>query len=161
MIAGIDIESASTVVELGSGTGVITVKILDSVDHQTNFIAIELDTHMYRAFKKHWPSVKIYNDSAENLTSILKKESISQVNAIVSGLPWAAFPHSLQSLILSEVVKNLSPGGYFTTFAYVQGMLLPSARRFKKMLKHNFSYVETSAIIWNNVPPAFVYRCRK
>jgi phospholipid N-methyltransferase len=161
MVTGIGIESATYVVELGSGTGVITLKILDSVNQQTNFIAIELDEHMYKAFKKHWPFVKIYNDSAENLSTILKKERVSYVDAIVSGLPWAAFPYALQVLILSEIVKNLSPGGYFTTFAYVQGLLLPSARRFKKMLKHHFSHVETSAVIWNNIPPALVYRCKK
>ncbi|MFA7231608.1 MAG: rRNA adenine N-6-methyltransferase family protein [Victivallaceae bacterium] len=161
MISGIDIESAAHVVELGPGTGVITLEILTSVNHQTNFIAIELDTHIYDAFKKHWPFVKIYNDSAGNLSAILEQEKISHVDAIVSGLPWAAFPDSLQIQILEEVIKNLSPGGYFTTFAYVQGMLLPAARRFRKLLKRSFSCVETSPIVWNNIPPAFVYRCRK
>lgn len=161
MISGIDIESAAHVVELGPGTGVITSKILTSMNHNSNFIAIELDAHIYKAFKKHLPLVKIYNDSAVNLSSILKDEGILHVDAIVSGLPWAAFTYSLQKQILSEVIKNLSPDGYFTTFAYVQGALLPSARRFKKLLNHSFANVETSEIVWNNIPPAFVYRCRK
>lgn len=161
MVNHINIETAANIVELGSGTGVITSEILSSMQPESNFVAIELDTHIYQHFKRHWPHIKIYNESAENLSLVLEKEKISHADAIISGLPWAAFPSKLQSYILSEVVANLAQGGYFTTFAYTQGMLLPSARRFRKLLDQNFSSVETSKIIWNNIPPAFVYRCQK
>lgn len=161
MVNHIHIESAANIVELGSGTGVITSKILASMHPESNFIALELDTHIFQLFKRHWPHVKIYNESAEDLTLILHKEKVASVDVIISGLPWAAFPSKLQIYILDEVVKSLAPGGYFTTFAYVQGMLLPSARRFTKLLEQNFSSVETSRTIWNNIPPAFVYRCQK
>ncbi|QSH42094.1 rRNA adenine N-6-methyltransferase family protein [Lentisphaerota bacterium ZTH] len=161
MLAGTNIESAQNVIELGPGTGVITMEILTLISHQTKFFAVELDNHIYKEFKKHWPHVKIYNDSAENLGNIMEKDGMENADVIVSGLPWAAFPEQLQQSILQEVLASLPENGCFTTFAYLQGMMLPAARRFKKMLKSNFAEVETSKVIWKNIPPAFVYRCRK
>ncbi|MCP3964862.1 MAG: ribosomal RNA adenine dimethylase domain-containing protein [Lentisphaerae bacterium] len=161
MLTGTNIESAQNVIELGPGTGVITMEILTSIGHQAKFFAVELDSHIYEEFRRHWPHVKIYHDSAENLGDIMKKDGMTRADVIVSGLPWAAFPQSLQKTILKEVVESLPENGYFTTFAYLQGMMLPAARRFKKMLKKEFSEVSTSKVIWKNIPPAFVYRCRK
>jgi phospholipid N-methyltransferase len=62
---------------------------------------------------------------------------------------------------MHPILDNLNDGGYFTTFAYIQGVFIPSARRFRKFLSESFSSVETSRVIWSNLPPAFVYRCRK
>jgi phospholipid N-methyltransferase len=55
----------------------------------------------------------------------------------------------------------LGDGGYFTTFAYLQGLLLPAGQRFKKLLNKSFRQVTVSRVIWANVPPAIVYRCKK
>ena len=55
----------------------------------------------------------------------------------------------------------LRPGGQFATFAYLQGLLLPAARRFRANLGRSFSQVERSPTAWTNLPPAFVYRCRR
>ena len=41
------------------------------------------------------------------------------------------------------------------------GVLLPAGQRFKKRLHASFSEVTTSPGVWMNLPPAFVYRCRK
>jgi hypothetical protein len=54
----------------------------------------------------------------------------------------------------------LGKGGQFVTFAYLQGLILPAAQRFRKLLKQYFSEVSTSRTVWLNVPPAFIYRCR-
>lgn len=157
----INIESAEAVVELGPGTGVITDEILARLNPQAKFVAIELDSKMYEALRKNRPDLHIVNDSAVNLTKIMKDADIKHLNTIVSGLPWAAFPESLQVGILDAIVDSLSEGGYFTTFAYLQGLALPAGQRFKKMLKNFFREVEVSRIIWNNIPPAIVYRCKK
>ena len=95
------------------------------------------------------------------LPEIMEKADIKTLNAIVSGLPWAAFPEKLQLGILNAVVDSLSDGGYFTTFAYLQGLLLPAGQRFKKLLKKSFKEVKISRVVWNNMPPAIVYRCKK
>jgi phosphatidylethanolamine/phosphatidyl-N-methylethanolamine N-methyltransferase len=62
-------------------------------------------------------------------------------------------------LFLDEMMKALKPGGRFVTFAYLHGLLLPSAQRFADLLPQYFSSVTKSDIVWLNLPPAFVYRC--
>ena len=69
-------------------------------------------------------------------------------------------PESLQREILNAVLSNLAPGGYFVTFAYLQGLMLPAGMRFRRLLSETFGEVRTSSVVWRNLPPAFVYRCR-
>ena len=69
------------------------------------------------------------------------------------------FPDDLQERILDAMIRVMPPGGVFVTFAYLQGLMLPAGRRFRRNLKRRFSNVETSDVIWLNLPPAVVYRC--
>ena len=161
IISHINIESSEAVIELGPGTGVITDEILSRINHQTKFVAIELDNKMYKTLRRNRPALNIVNDSAENLPEIMKNAGIKHLNTIISGLPWAAFPEKLQLGILDVIVNSLCDGGYFTTFAYLQGLLLPAGQRFKKLLRKSFKEVTVSRVIWTNIPPAIVYRCKK
>lgn len=161
LVSGTDIEEADCVAELGPGTGAVTGTILNSMPQKGHFFAVELNSDVITAFHAKFPSVTVYNDSAANLPKLLNQEKIDLLDVVISGLPWAIFPASLQEDILSAVLQSLKPGGYFTTFAYVQGVLLPSGMHFKKRLDRFFSQVEKSPVVWNNFPPAFVYRCRK
>jgi phospholipid N-methyltransferase len=43
----------------------------------------------------------------------------------------------------------------------VLGVVAPAAWRFKKKLYAKFDKVETSRIVWSNIPPAFIYICEK
>jgi len=161
IISHINIESSEAVIELGPGTGVITDEILSRINHQAKFVAIELDNKMYKTLRRNRPALNIVNDSAENLPEIMKNAGIKHLNTIISGLPWAAFPEKLQLGILDAIVNSLCDGGYFTTFAYLQGLLLPAGQRFKKLLRKSFKEVTVSRVIWTNIPPAIVYRCKK
>jgi phospholipid N-methyltransferase len=67
----------------------------------------------------------------------------------------------LQRDILKAAHDSLSDDGVFVTFAYLQGFALPPAWRFRSLLRGLFSEVKQSDVVWRNVPPAFVYRCRK
>ena len=80
---------------------------------------------------------------------------------MICGLPWAAFPETLQDELLATILTVLRPGGRFLTFAYLQGLLLPAGRRFRKKLKTTFDRVTTTRTVWCNVPPAFVYCAEK
>ena len=161
LVAGIGLEHAENVAELGPGTGAVTGTILRSVPGNGRFFAVELNADVINAFHRNYPEVTIYNDSAVNLPALLDREHIESLDAVISGLPWAVFPSALLEDILQAVIKSLKPGGYFTTFAYIQGVLLPSGQSFRKRLRRFFPQVEKSPVVWNNFPPAFVYRCRK
>ena len=51
--------------------------------------------------------------------------------------------------------------GAFTTFAYRHGLVLSAARRFRRALHETFEEVLVTETVWRNVPPAFVYVCRR
>ena len=161
MVSEIGIEKAELVVELGPGTGAITRELIQRLPKNGKLLAVELDGMLCEYLRRTFPGVEICHDSASNLTHILKQRDLPPANAVVSGLPWAVFPESLQREILGTLVENLSPGGVFTTFAYLQGLMLPAGIRFRKLLNELFSEVATSRVVWKNLPPALVYRCHK
>lgn len=161
MTRHIGMEKAETVVELGPGTGAITCEIIPRLSPDAGFIAIELDDEMAENLRLRFPRAKICCGCASLLPEILKQENRPEADVIISGLPWAIFSEKLQDEILGAVVEVLPEGGYFSTFAYIQGVMLPAGIRFRRRLESLFSKVESSQIIWRNFPPAFVYRCQK
>jgi phosphatidylethanolamine/phosphatidyl-N-methylethanolamine N-methyltransferase len=161
MVNGHDLERCSTVVELGPGTGAFTVPILSRIGKSTLFFALELDAAFTRSLKVRFPSLTVYNDSAERLGDYLALHERTKADYIVSGLPWASLPLQVQDRIFAVVLSSLSPGGVFATFGYVHARWLPNAKKFRRRLEESFSRVETSRVVWKNFPPAFVYRCTR
>ena len=161
IIDGIGLEAAEAVLEYGPGTGAFTQHILGKLGTGTKFAAVELNPEFATAFRGRYPRVQLFEDSVANARSICDQAGIQFVDCIISGLPWAAFPVSLQVKILDEMMRVLKPGGMFVTFAYVHGVPLPPARKFKALLPRYFTSVSKSPVVWLNLPPAFVYRCRR
>ena len=157
----IGIENAETVVELGPGTGAITREIYEKVADKSRFAAVELDETLAAELEKRFDGLTVFRGCASQLENMLNAKGLPKADVVVSSLPFAIFPEELQEKILKGVLRGLAPGGVFTTFAYLQGAILPAGIRFKRKLKENFSEVTTGSIVWGNMPPAFVYRCRK
>ncbi|MBX7187474.1 MAG: methyltransferase domain-containing protein [Vicinamibacteria bacterium] len=161
MVEGMDLREAETVVELGPGTGPFTRVIQDELKPGACFLCFEINPEMAEALRHNFPNVQVVNDSIENLAHYLKEAGRDTVDAVVSGLPWAAFSPDRQRRLLDATVMPIKPGGRFSTFAYSHAAWTPPARRFRELLESRFAQVETSKVVWRNVPPAFVYRCRK
>jgi len=160
MLSGCELKNARTVVEFGAGTGAFTRPILERIGANTTFLALELDDKHARGLRQRFPGVHVYRDSAEKVQKYLAMHRRKKADYIISGLPWANMPVTVQECILEGVLNSLKPDGLFTTFAYVHARWLPRARRFRERLEHYFARVETSPIVWRNLPPAFVYRCQ-
>jgi len=155
---GIDLERARTIVELGPGTGALTRFIVERAAPDAQVMAVEIDQGFADTIRSRYPRVAVVHGSAERLPEYVNG---SPADCIVSGLPWAAFAARQQAQILDAVLAALKPGGWFATFAYIHAAWLPGGARFRSKLDDSFSTVSLSPVIWNNVPPAFVYRCRK
>ena len=82
------------------------------------------------------------------------------VDCIVSGLPFLLFPMSMQRKILEEIKSMLRPGGYLSQVT-LGAEVLPNTRKFRKVLDRVFPDTRRVGPILANMPPAFVYRCRK
>lgn len=161
MLKPIDFDRLGAIAELGAGTGSFTKYILERKRHQTKFVALETNPRFCEYLIRRWGSFWFANRSAEELRTTLNTKEIAHVGAVVSGLPWANLRRDLQVCVLRQVLLSLDPGGVFVTFAYLQGLMLPGGIRFRKLLREQFASVERTKIVWSNLPPAFVYVCRK
>ncbi|AJC84448.1 class I SAM-dependent methyltransferase [Campylobacter peloridis] len=153
------VHNAKNIVEIGPGTGSFTQYILKQKSHKANFFAVEINPHMAKKLKKNIKNIDVEVNSAEFLSNMLEKRSIKQLDLIISGIPWAMLNSKEQDVLLNSIHEVLEEKGCFATFAYV--LPTPKGRAFKKKLFATFSKVEISPIIWQNLPPAFVYFCTK
>lgn len=163
--------------EFGSGTGVFTKRALQILPGGAAFISIEQNPKLVAMLTaeleqerccnptapwcEKFPNTPVYCDTVENLPVLMKQHQLAYLDSIISGLPWASFNDELQDRLLGVALDSLRPGGYFATFAYLQGVLLPAGQHFYAKICQRFSSVERSKVIWKNLPPAFVYSCTK
>ncbi len=155
------LDEMGTVVELGSGTGVFTEKILEKKNPEALFFAIEINPEFCEATKLRCPSATVYRDSAENMKKYLEQHGKNSCDCIISSLPWAIFDHGTQDRLLEIIWDVLKPGGRMITFSYSISMMVPNARRFRSILRNKFTSVVKSKTVWSNFPPAFVYSAEK
>ena len=156
VVESCDIRPADTVVELGPGTGAFTGLILKRLSSRGRLLAVELNPTHADILRRRFPKCEVIEDSAEHLRQHLNGEL---ADCIVSGLAWATMHPRLQNQIFRAILKSLKPGGQFVAFAYVHAAWMPASRRFRQRLERHFKQVETTPIVWRNLPPAFVFRC--
>lgn len=161
MLDEMDWEIAENIVEYGPGTGAITRHIAARLSAEQRFFAVELNDRFVPVLAKHCPTVKIRIGSVGDIRSICDSEEMPSVDAIISGLPWTAFEEELQNQLLDAMFSVLSEHGQFITFAYLHGLPLSSAKRFRSVLESVFDSVSVSPIVWRNMPPAIFYSCRR
>lgn len=149
------------VVELGPGTGSVSAIISRLLPPGARHLAVELDGELARYLRATRPGVEVIEGDATRLGALLAERGVTRVDAVVSGLPWALFDTATQASILREVARVVGPTGAFTTFAYLHGIPLTAARRFRATLRETFDEVVVSATVWRNLPPAFGYVCRR
>lgn len=159
MVEGCDLPSRETVVELGPGTGAFTGLILDRLRRRSQFFALEINARNVSELRRRFPRLQVYADCAARLPDYLRLHEAPKTDCIISGLAWGNMLPRTQNRILDAVLSSLAPGGLFTTFAYVHASWFPTSLRFRKRLFHHFSRIETTPIVWRNLPPAFIYRC--
>jgi phospholipid N-methyltransferase len=160
MVAGDELMSAETVVELGPGTGSFTRAILRAMDAEATFLALELDDRAVRRLRQEFPGVHVYHDSAEAIQRYLSQHSKRWADYVVSGLPWALMEAEVQGRIMEKVASSLSDRGVFVTFTYLVSRSTSKGRQYARVLDRLFDEVAVSSRVWRNFPPAMVYRCR-
>ncbi|MDG4798322.1 methyltransferase domain-containing protein [Micromonospora sp. WMMD1082] len=149
------------VVELGPGTGAFTDAVQQRLAGRGQHIALEINPRFAEQLAARHPAVDVVNADAATLETVLAQRGLRRADAVVSGLPWAAYAEDQQRSVLSGVVAALPPGGVFTTFAYVHARWAPPARRLLHSLQARFDEVVISRTVWANLPPALVYYCRR
>jgi phospholipid N-methyltransferase len=161
MVQEAGLAGTRTVVELGPGTGAITQAIVSELAREALFVAVEFNAAFAAALARGFPSACVLNDSAERLPELLAEQGRPSADCILSSLPFAAFPTAQQERLLDAALRALAPGGRFVTYAYIPAAWLVTGRNLRRLLASRFPRIETTPVVWRNLPPAFVYRCVK
>ena len=150
----IDPEKARVVVELGPGDGVITRYILDRLAPDAQLLIFEINEVFVEKLRTtlHDPRLVLIHDSAENMGAHFAEHGISEVDYVVSGIPFVMLPEELTDSITNECHTWLRPGGQFIQFHY-SPLLVPFYRRV-------FGNADVDLIALN-IPPALVICCEK
>ena len=161
MLRTIDLGPKARIAEYGPGTGAFTQAILARIDPAATFFAVERNEALAEQLRARFPKLHLHTGSVEDIEAFCRAEGVGELDAIVSGLPWASFPQSLQTRILDATMKVLRPGGQLVTFAYHTGLLMPAGRRFQRLLPRYFSKITRGRSVCRNTPPAFTIRCTR
>ncbi|AZS15844.1 phospholipid methyltransferase [Paenibacillus lutimineralis] len=151
MVEPVSWDEVNSVAELGAGTGAITKYIRTVVKADTRVLLFEKDPVLYRELRFQYAQYGCYRDACR-LQYVMNQEKIEQLDCVISGLPFFNFPQTTRDHLLDEIIASLKDGGLFIAFQY--------SRQMKKQLAGRFD-IEEIKFVPLNVPPAFVYVCRK
>ncbi|MHB0754384.1 class I SAM-dependent methyltransferase [Polaribacter sp. M15] len=154
MIRKINFAKADVVVELGPGNGAITKYILERLSPNAILICFEINDNFYEQLEAiQHPQLVVVKASAEIIKEELRKLNISKVNYIISSLPLTIIPDEVSDEILKKTYQVLEHQGTFVQYQYS----LTYYKKLKKVFQESIS-LEFQVL---NIPPAFIYRCKK
>lgn len=153
MLAPIDFESATCIVELGPGNGCITRRLLEMMREDAILICLEVNNDFVAQLNAiNDPRLKVYNACASSVPAILQEMNLSEVDHVVSSLPLAIMDKKVINAVLESARENLRPGGHFLQYQY-------SLKNFEDV-RPVFSNAKIRFTV-RNMPPAFIYECTK
>ena len=154
MLKGVNFLKADVIVELGGGNGAITKYILENLSPNATLVCFEINDNFYTQLHAlNHPQLIVLKASAENIIIELQKLNFTKVDYIISSLPLTIIPDDISDKILKNAFKILVNNGTFIQYQYS----LSYFKKLKKVFKESIS-LEFEPL---NIPPAFIYRCKK
>lgn len=158
MVEAAEIRPGHVVVELGAGSGPMTEALL--AKHPENpLLVLEPVPELAATLRARFPKAEVREAWAQDLGPLVTDWGHTQVDRVVSSLPWAIWKPELQDTIFNGIFKALAPDARLVTFTYWHAQPLPAARRFRETLAARFHTVTRTRVAWANLPPAFVFVC--
>jgi len=113
------LESATTVVELGAGTGGTTRAMLAAMPAHARLIAIERTPEFVGPLEAIGdPRLTVVNGCASTIVAELERLGLDHADAVVSGIPFSTLPPELAATIAREVHRGLKPQGRFVAYQF-------------------------------------------
>lgn len=162
------------ILEVGPGTGAVTVQIIDDMRPQDRLVLVERNEQFVSHLQQRLAEIPA-DQSVQDRISVVHAslEELSEnerYDLIISGLPLNNFPVDSVDQILSKLSRLLAPGGTLSFFEYVavrRAKSLVCSRTDRKRLQGiaqvlgNFLRAEVRRdLIWANIPPAWVHHVR-
>lgn len=147
------VKSASTIVELGPGTGGTTRAILAAMGPDARLLTIELSQHLHALVSRIEDRRLIpHLGDARDLGKIISEHALSAPEAVISGIPFSTISPEAGREILEAIYSLLAPGGRFVAY---------QAKRRVATLSPLFPEPEKANLELFNVPPLRIFRWEK
>jgi phosphatidylethanolamine/phosphatidyl-N-methylethanolamine N-methyltransferase len=170
MLDQVNFRKVRNLVELGSGTGVITQEILRRMTPDSRLFALEINPNFVRYLRTccHDPRLTVLHVDASDLLHELAVHNAGMVDVVISSLGLTGMTSEHRTRIVRQAEACLAPAGIMMQFQYVTSLApvpdLPNRqlRRFQEgeFLRRYFPSVSTKPVFLN-LPPALVFTCRK
>lgn len=153
MASHVDPNGTGPVIELGPGTGPMTMALIERGIDPSRLVLVEYSADFCRLLRDRFPKATVVQGDAYSLRKTLAGLLPAPADALVSGLPLMTRPEPARLKLVQEAFDLMKPGAPFIQFTYsvVSPVPLKSA---------NFS-AEPSERIWRNIPPARVWVYRR
>ena len=149
----VDPEVPGPVIELGTGTGVVTEALVAKGIDPARLVLVEFNPSFCRLLRKRYPTATVIQGDAYRIQHLLGGFLREPAAAVVSGLPLQTKPFKRRLKLMDEAFSLMAPGAPFVQFTYAVVTPIP-------MRPADVS-AEASKLIWLNVPPARVWVYRK
>ncbi len=157
MIAPIPRGYQGQIIELGPGTGALTLRLAERCPH-ARILACEINPLLARNLQHCLVEkglnrrIRVVSDSAEHLLGQMVRNGNHHHDFVLSGIPLANLTREQVLSLTGTISGLLRPGGLYIQFQY---SLID-----RKKIKAQFSRLRTVPVLLN-FPPAVVYYARK
>jgi len=157
MIAPIPASYRGTIVELGAGTGALTIRLARRCP-EAKIVACEINPELARDLRQNLRragingEVEVVSEPAEKLLPRLRSKAAEKPKYIVSGIPLGNVPRKNTLALIEQIKRSLADDGMYIQFQY---SLLDRAK-----IRAAFPRLRTAHVLLN-FPPAFIYFASK
>jgi phospholipid N-methyltransferase len=161
LLKSVPFKSAFLILEYGASSGAVTRELLLRKSPGSRLISFEKNRRFYEILDEEvgGRDVVVLNEDVFDAVDILSRRFAIKnrsVDCIVSTLPWSSMKFG--DLLQRSVLPLLKADGIFIQYMHSTAILKGS--RLRPMLERYFSSV-ASGFVFFNLPPTFVYTCRK
>jgi len=111
------IAAATTIVELGAGTGGTTRAILGAMPKHARLLSIEINPHFHTLVSSIEDERLIAHlGSACELKTIMSKYGLEAPEVVISGIPFSTMKDSEGSQVIEAISSQLAPKGRFVAY---------------------------------------------
>ncbi len=155
LLKNIDFSRDLTLIEFGTGDGVVTLEIAKRMNKNSQLLALEINPEFLALTEENLQgreNVQILDRSAFDIGEILEEKGIKEVDNFISSLPLSFFSDSETRPYLETCYSRLKAGNSYAQYQYTLGKY--------KLLRESFDSVNID-FTFRNIPPAFIYTCYK
>jgi phospholipid N-methyltransferase len=145
------------VVELGAGTGALTVRLAQKCP-RARIIACEINPVLAKDLRTTLNragingQVEVVRDSAEHLLASYERPGAVRPEFVISGIPLGNVPRADTYALIQQICQSLPRNGMYIQFQY---SLIDRAK-----IQESFPSMRTVPVLLN-FPPAFIYYATK